>query len=207
VSEATVNPVPPGWYPDPSGERQWRVWTGTTWSEVTRPYGEPVEAPRLDDNFELLLALRRVFGAGIIGVVGGFGFLVGVLAHWPGTAHPEPRWFALTASNAAVALLLVGSVICAFAVRELRGRWTLDAFLPGLNLFVASVLVAQRLGQRRSWRVLTEIGLLALFAASSRADPWLFVGPMVVAFVESSWFGALIDRLSGSAKVPNPVAP
>ncbi|MGA7833995.1 MAG: hypothetical protein WCA31_02190, partial [Acidimicrobiales bacterium] len=92
-------------------------------------------------------------------------------------------------------------VICAFAVRELRGRWTLDAFLPGINLFVASVLVAERLGRRRSWRVLSEVALLALFAASSRADLWLFVGPMVVAYVETSWFDALIDRLSGSAKV------
>jgi Protein of unknown function (DUF2510) len=204
VSEATANPIPPGWYPDPSGARQWRVWTGATWSEVTRPYGVPVVAPPFEANLELLLALRRVFGAGIVGVVGGFGLLVGVLAHWPGTAHPEPRWFALTASNAAVALMLVGSVICAFAVRELRGRWTLDAFLPGVNLFVASVLVAERLGRRRSWRVLSEIVLLALFAASSRADPWLFVGPLVVAYVETSWFGALIERLSGSARVaPN----
>lgn len=123
--------IPAGWYPDPSGARQWRVWTGVTWSEVTRPYGEPVDTPPFEENLELLLALRRAFGAGIVGVVGGFGLLVGVLAHWPGTAHPEPRWFALAASNAAVALLLVGSVICAFAVRELRGRWTIEAFLPG----------------------------------------------------------------------------
>src|SRR5271156_4433898 len=44
VSLTSSSTVPPGWYPDPGGARQWRVWTGSTWSELTRPYG-PATAP------------------------------------------------------------------------------------------------------------------------------------------------------------------
>src|SRR5580692_5309378 len=60
VSLSSPYDVPPGWYPDPSGTRQWRVWTGTTWSEVTRSYGEDdaVGAPRFTASLGLVLALR-----------------------------------------------------------------------------------------------------------------------------------------------------
>jgi len=187
--------VPPGWYPDPSGSRQWRIWTGATWSEVTRPYGDTAVTPRFVASLGLVQAMRRVFGAGVVGVVGGLGLLVSVLAHWPGTAHPAPRWFALTASDVAVAMIVVGSVVCAFGVKELQGRWSPEAFLPGVNLFIASVLVRRRLGQARTWRIVSEILLLVLFAAASRDELWLSVGPVIVAYVETSWFGALIDQL------------
>lgn len=190
--------VPPGWYPDPSGARQWRVWTGTNWSEVTRPYGEhSVVAPRLATSLALVLALRRVLTAGIAGVLGGLGLLVSVLAHWPGTAHPTPEWFAVVATGVASLLLMVGSVVCAFGVKELEGRWSLEAVIPGINLFVASALVTRRLGSRRMWRIVSEIILLAIFVVSSRNDLWLCVGPVIVAYIESTWFNALIDRLSG----------
>lgn len=201
MSLSTSTDVPPGWYPDPSGSRQWRVWTGAAWSELTRPYGDAVETPRFATNLALVQALRRVLGAGVVGVVGGLGLLVGVLAHWPGTAHPAPEWFALAASNTAVALLFVGTVVCAFGVKELKGHWSLDAFLPGVNLFIASALVTQRLGRLRAWRVVSEVVLLVVFAMSSRNDLWLFGGPMIVAYVETSWIGALIDQLNGPSTI------
>lgn len=201
MSFSTLGDVPPGWYPDPSGSRQWRVWTGTGWSEVTRPYGDVTAPARFATNFGLVQALRRVLRTGIVGVVGGLGLLVGVLAHWPGTAHPVPEWFALAASDTAVALLFVGTVVCAFGVKELMGRWSLEAFLPGVNLFVASALVTQRLGRLRGWRIVSEIILLVVFAVASRDDLWLIVGPMIVAYVETSWFGALIDQLNGPSTI------
>lgn len=191
--------VPPGWYPDPSGARQWRVWTGTTWSEVTLPYGESssVVAPRFAPSLNLVLALRRVLTIGIVGVLGGLGLLVSVLAHWPGTAHPTPEWFAAVATGLASLLLIVGSVVCAFGVKELEGRWSLEAVIPGINLFVASALVTRRLGSRRMWRIVSEIILLAIFVVSSRNDLWLCIGPVIVAYIESTWFNALIERLTG----------
>jgi hypothetical protein len=199
VSLSSPYDVPPGWYPDPAGERQWRVWTGTAWSEVTRPYGDisAVAAPRFAPSLTLVLALRRVLTTGIVGVLGGLGLLVSVLAHWPGTAHPTPEWFAVAATGVASLLLLVGSVVCAFGVKELEGRWSLEAAIPGVNLFVASALVTRRLGSRRMWRIVSEIILLAIFVVSSRNDLWLCVGPVIVAYIESTWFNALIERLTG----------
>jgi hypothetical protein len=123
------------------------------------------------------------------------------LAHWPGTAHPVPQWFALAASQLAVALLLVGTIVCAFGVRELEGRWSFGAFVPGVNFFIASALVTQRLGRLRAWRLFSEVTLLVVFALSAGGDLWLFVGPMVVAYVETMWFATLIDQLSGSSTV------
>jgi hypothetical protein len=74
-----------------------------------------------------MVALRRVQSLGIVGVVGGLGLLVSVLAHWTGTTHPEPQWFADVASNVAVALLAVGVTTCAFGeslLRECSGEST-----------------------------------------------------------------------------------
>ena len=197
MSFQALSTVPPGWYPDPSGSRQWRVWTGTQWSEATRPYGEPEEPTRVVANLMLAQTMRRVLRSGIVGVVGGLGLLVSALAHWTGTAHPAPRWFLLSALDVAVALLVIGSAVCAFGVKELKGKWSLEAFLPGVNLFFASALVAKRLGRNQSWRVLSEVVLLVLFVMSLHADLWLAIGPMIVAYIETSWFGALVDQLNG----------
>ena len=194
--------TPPGWYPDPAGTRRWRVWTGEEWSEVTRSYGDPPKSSHFAASLPLVQALQRVFTLGVVGVLGGLGLLVSVLAHWPGTADPAPWWFAVTASSVAVALLLLGSIVCAFGVKELEGHWSPVAFLPGANLFVASALVTHRLGRHQVWRIASEVILLALFAAASRNDLWLCLGPMIVAYVESTWFGALIDQLNGPTAGP-----
>ncbi|GAA1992645.1 DUF2510 domain-containing protein [Catenulispora subtropica] len=43
-------PLPPGWYADPSGHPQLRYWTGTKWTERTRPDVQAwVHGPRLVD--------------------------------------------------------------------------------------------------------------------------------------------------------------
>jgi len=154
-----------------------------------------VDPPRPSNVFSLVLALRRVLNVGIVGILGGLGLLVGVLAHWPGTAHPAPEWFVVAATAAAAGLLALGSTVCAIGVRELEGHWSLGAFLPGMNLFVASALVNRRLGLRPTWRIISEIVLLVVFASSSRDDLWLCVGPVIVAYLELTWFSALIDRL------------
>ena len=73
------------------------------------------------------------------------------------------------ASDVGVALLLVGSVVCAFGVRELDGRWSLAALLPGVNLFVASALVTRRLGRLQAWRIVAEVILLVTFAVGAHA--------------------------------------
>jgi len=206
VSPSSSNVVPPGWYPDPSGARQWRVWNGASWSELTRSYGDVATPPRFASNLVLVQALRRVLSAGVVGVVGGLGLLAGVLAHWPGTAHPTPEWFAIAGSDAAIALLAVGTIVCAFAVKELKGHWSFEAFVPGVNFFVASALVTQRLGRVRGWRLVAEVVLLVLFMVSARDDLWLFIGPMIVAYTETTWTSALIDQLTGPVTIDEEIA-
>jgi hypothetical protein len=195
----TSTPVPSGWYPDPSGARQWRVWTGSQWSELTRPYGEAAPEPSIATDLALIQALHRLVRYGIAGNFAGIGILVSVLAHWPGTAHPVSEWFAVSASNVAVALLLIGSACFAFAARELEGHWTPWAFVPGVNLFMVNVVVTQRLGGRPLRRVGAEVVLMALFIAQFHADTWLCVAPVIVAAGQSQWVTTLIDHLLTSS--------
>lgn len=190
---------PPGWYPDPAGGRQWRVWNGADWTGVTRPYGEPARARRLAASLALVRALRRVVDLGVVGVIGGLALLVGVLDHLPGSAEPLPPWFAALAGAAAVGLLALGTVVYAGASKELRGRWTPDAWVPGLNYLVVGVLAARRLGRPSGLRVSSEVILLVLYATSARADAWLDLAPVIVALGQGMWLSVLIDRLTGPA--------
>jgi hypothetical protein len=204
----STSAVPPGWYPDPSGARQWRVWTGTMWSELTRPYGEPVVTAPVVASLALISALHRLVRYGIVATFAGLGLVVSVLAHWPGTHQPTPLWFAETASDAGVALLVVGSVLYALALRELEGSWSLYAVLPGLNVLAAGALVTQRLAHRpQLLRLATQAALLGLFIAFARAQPWLCVAPVLVALDHYQWTSSLLDRLTAPATVPAPSAP
>jgi Protein of unknown function (DUF2510) len=197
-------PVPSGWYPDPSGARQWRVWTGTVWSELTRPYGEAAPAPSIVSDLSLIQALHRLVRYGIAGDFAGISILVSVLAHWPGTAHPVSEWFAVAACNVAVALILVGSACFAFAARELEGHWTPSAFIPGVNLVVVNAIVTRRLGGQPLRRVGAEVVLMVLFVAQFHAEVWLCVAPVIVAVGESQWIATLIDHLLSSSKPSTP---
>lgn len=201
MSFSAPGTIPPGWYPDPAGGRQWRVWTGTAWSSLTRPYGERVGERARDAASDLALAraLGRVTTVGVLGVLGGLGLLVSVLAHWPGTAHPTPRWFAVSANGVALALLVIGSATYALAAKELRGRWTLDALVPGLNYLAVGVLAARRLGRPSALRATAEVVLLVIFATSAHLDAWLGVAPVIVAVGQSLWLRVLVDQLSASS--------
>lgn len=198
MSLTPSNAIPPGWYPDPSGARQWRVWTGTNWSELTRPYGEPVVLTPVAASLPLIGALHRLLRYGIVAFFAGLGLVVNVLAHWPGTAKPTPFWFASTALELGIGLLLIGSLCFSFAARQLEGHWTIEAFLPGINVLVVSGLVTQRLGGRSPlWRVVTETILLALFIGQSHTELWLGVAPALVTLDHMRWTSALVDRLAG----------
>ena len=193
---------PSGWYPDPSGARQWRVWTGTQWSELTRPYGDVAPAPSIVSDLALIHALHRLLRYGIVGDFAGISILVSMVAHWPGTAHPVTMWFGVAACNVAVALILVGSACFAFAARELVGRWTPWAFIPGVNLFAVNALVTRRLGGQPLRRVGTEAVLMILFVAQFHAEVWLCVAPAMVALGQSQWIATFIDQLLTSPSTP-----
>jgi len=208
VSLSSPGPVPPGWYPDPSGQRQWRVWTGATWSELTRPYGATVVAAPFVESLSLVNALHRLVRYGIVALFSGLGLVVSVLAHWPGTHQPTPLWFAETAVDAGIALLIIGSVLYGLALRELDGRWTFLAFVPGLNVLVVGALVTQRLNRRfPALRIVTQGALLVLFIADAHSQPWLGVAPGIVALDQMQWTTSLVEHLCGPASPATPAAP
>lgn len=175
-------PAPPGWYPDPGGERQWRVWTGTQWSDTTRPFAPPPHpsvrvAPARPYDGALEYARRY----GVLATFAGLGLLVGVLAHWPGSARPVPMWFAFATSDLAVALLVLGSFLYALAARSLTSRWHVVAVIPGLNVaYVSGRLGEQLTGTWPTRRVASEVILLTLFIAQAHVAPWLAVAPALV---------------------------
>ena len=188
---SATSPAPPGWYPDPGGERQWRVWTGTEWSDTTRPYA--TRPPRVTTYASATAYLRRY---GVVSLFAGLGLLVSVLAHWPGTAHPSPTWFALAASDLAVALLTLGSFLYALGARALLGRWTPVAFVPGVNVLFVSGLLGEALeGRWPTRRVVTEAIILTLFVAEAHAQAWLAIAPMLVGLTHLGALGAL-DAMS-----------
>ena len=192
---SATSPAPPGWYPDPGGERQWRVWTGTEWSDTTRPYAT---RPPSATYASAPTYLRRY---GVVSLFAGLGLLVSVLAHWPGTAHPSPTWFALAASDLAVALLTVGSVFYALGARALLGRWTPAAFVPGLNVLFVSGLLGEALeGRWPTRRVVAEAIILTLFVAEAHAQAWLAIAPVLVGLTHLGALDAL-DARSPSGSV------
>jgi hypothetical protein len=151
------------------------VWTGTDWSELTRPYGEPVVTTPIVESLPLINALHRLVRYGIVTFFAGLGLAVNVLAHWRGTAKPAPFWFASTGLDVGIGLLVIGSLCFSLAARQLEGHWTLESCIPGVNVLVVSFHVTQ-----------------------SHAELWLGVAPALVTLDHMRWTSALLDRLSGS---------
>jgi len=190
------NAPPPGWYPDPDGARQWRVWNGATWSELTRPYGDHAQKPTLVASLPLIHALHLLIRFGIVAVFSGLGLVVSSLAHWPGTHSPTPLWFAEITCYLGVGLLVAGSVLFTLASHELQGRWTALAFIPGVNIFVVGALVATRLqGAYASRRIVVDVAMVVLFIAEAHREPWLGVALVLVALGQLQWTTALLDEL------------
>jgi hypothetical protein len=172
--------VPPGWYPDPTGERQWRVWTGSMWSTTTRSFDTPT-APATRRVAEALAA-HRLERYGVGGVCAGLGLAVGVAAHWPGTGHPINATLASALMSLAIALLAVGTASYALCGRDLLGRWVWPLVVPGVNVAAVSSLVARRLGDPGPGRrALIDVVAATAYVLLYRHYPVLAVVPALVA--------------------------
>jgi len=200
VSFPAANPTPPGWYPDPGGERLWRVWTGRDWSRVTRPYGDPVTRTPLSESLGLVSAVQRLVRYGVVAVFAGLGLLVSIAAHWPGSAHPINATLASTLVTTSVALLIIGSSSYAVAGRELVGRWSPAVLVPLFNVLVVSSIVSHELGETGPLRrVGVDVALLVLFVLGSRAYPVLAIIPAAVSLDLTTALSRLNGQLVGEA--------
>jgi Protein of unknown function (DUF2510) len=195
MSLPSSSTTPPGWYPDPSGERKWRVWTGTSWSELTRPYGELASNDSIAPSLGLIQALSRLTRYGVLAVFAGLGLMVNLLQHWPNTKHPVPMWFAVTASNTAIAMFIIGTLCFAFALKELEGKWTVASFIPLVNVMVTSSLIAERLGSKGLRRAFAETLLIAIYIVQSKTQPWIIVALMLATYDNLRWTYGLYDQL------------
>lgn len=195
-----VGSTPPGWYPDPSGARQWRVWNGHSWTDVTRSYAAPVTESNLPrGDLTVLGALQRLTQFGILAYYGGFALLVSLVAHWPGQPEPVSIRFANATLGAAVGLTLIGTVSFAVTIRALRGRWSVDAVVPVVNSFVASYLMSRRIGVGGpDRRVAADLFITVGFVVLCRHEPWVGVALAGVAFTQLARAYVLSDLLSGA---------
>lgn len=200
MSSPDIGPVPPGWYPDPGAERQWRVWTGSNWSSVTRPYGEPDAPTALSESLGLVTAVQRLIRYGVVAIFAGLGLVVSIAAHLAGSAHPIDATLASTLLSTSIALLTIGTASYAFAGRELVGRWSPAVLVPGLNVLVVSSLVSRVLGESTPLRrVGVDVALIVLFILESRSYPYLALIPALVSLDLTTALTRLSHQLVGSA--------
>ena len=200
--------VPPGWYPDPAGLRQWRVWNGTTWSDVTRPYG-PLETPTHADSrfdpaeLETLGSLRRLTQFGIFAYYTGLALMVSVVSHWPGRSDPLSARFANAAFSVALGLIVIGTLSFATCVRDLRGRWTWDAVLPVVNTFAAAYWMSRRLCfEGFEWRLGADALITFGFVFLNASQPWIGVALAGLAFTQLARAYLVMDRISAAPPPP-----
>ena len=201
--------TPPGWYPDPAGGRQWRIWNGSDWTAQTRPYGTPVApAPTTTfdpANLDALWALRRLAQFGVPAYYAGLALVVSALAFWPGRSPSTTPRVADVMVGVGVGLLLLGSIAVATALRALRGRWRWDAVLPVVNTFVLSFVMSRRLGlSNATSRVVLDGFVTFVFLTLVPGESWfdatlLGLAMGMVAFNQLARAYALADRLGGTA--------
>lgn len=144
--EESTNLTPNGWYPDPSGQPQWRVWTGSKWSTLTRPYGSSSPStPRIVGSLSRVQAIARVRYLATLGYFGGLNLLASLIRSWPKGSHPFSDFWLLPLLGLACSLLIIAWTVSAQAVRTFQDNWTIWALLPLGNLLIVMGLIRKDL--------------------------------------------------------------
>ncbi len=190
----STTPTPSGWYPDPSGQPQWRVWTGSQWSTMTRPYGTSrPSTPEILASLNQFRSLARARYFAPLGYFTGLNLLVSIIGNWPSGPHPLAHLWLLPLLGACAFFLIMAWVICAQAVRSFQESWTFWALLPVGNLFVLSGLLRKRLLgplARSSSGDLVGIGMWIIVATST---PLAGIITALIAFGQVLLIGAYLN--------------
>jgi hypothetical protein len=134
MSDDALSAPPSGWYPDPGGAREWRVWNGREWSDAKRPYGdEPIPTQH---------SLCRY---GVVAYFAGLGLLIDAYHHRP-SVDPAMSWtwFAVL-TTAALGTALIGHIAFTRATATL-----MDAPGPAAGVPILNVVQWSRLAFARS---------------------------------------------------------
>ena len=132
MSDRDTSAPPAGWYPDPTGERAWRVWNGRDWSHVTTSFGEePIATSKL---LEVIRAQNALCRYGVISYYGGLGLLIDAYHHRP-SVDASMTWFSFDVlCTLALALTLIGHLAFTRATATLMDRPGPIAGVPAFNV-------------------------------------------------------------------------
>lgn len=170
----------------------WRAWNGREWSEVTRPYAPSSPLPTLD--LVTLVVLARVRSWGVASYFLGLALAVGAVAHLPGHAQPDSPVVASALLGIGTGLFLGGSICFALGVRVLRGRWSIDAVLPFVNVLSLSTLVSRGLELPQTTpRIVSEAVITVVFILYFREASFLALALGALALSHVTRLRWLID--------------
>ena len=209
---------PAGWYPDPAGQRQWRVWNGHSWADATKSFGDdPHSAAATVPAVRAHDALVRY---GVMSYFAGAGLLIDAIHHRPAPFSNSTPGSFLIMSIFGAALFLVGHLCYARALTTLLDGRQPIVVIPILNLLAWARYVFLRgsysfpvLWRTSGTRTDAVSGagttqlFLVLFLVGYAFSPlpsnaWLSVGshllPAFVAYVNLRWATQLRHDLAGA---------
>ena len=217
MSDEQSSAPPSGWYPDPSGAREWRVWNGREWSEAKRPFGdEPIATAAL---LEVITAQNALCRYGVVAYYGGLGLLIDAYHHRP-AVDAATSWTTFTVLiTLALGAALIGHLAFTRATATLMDHATGAAGMPIINVVQWSRLAFARsnhtlpLGRRFSGHrrdAMESAGLNQLFSISALgayaitplptnivASVALHLLPCAAAAITLRWARLLRDDLAG----------
>lgn len=131
MTDADAGLPPKGWYPDPSGAQQWRVWNGRSWSDVVRAFTEG-STPGVPST-EAVRAQGYLVRGGVVCFFGGIALLADARHHAAGlraSGHAATYDVLLAVG---LVTLFAGHLAYVYATTTLwsRRRWV--AAVPFLN--------------------------------------------------------------------------
>ncbi len=140
--DSTLSTPPSGWYPDPAGAREWRVWNGRDWSDTKRPYGdEPIGTAQL---LQVIAAQNTLCRYGIVSYFAGLGLLIDAYHHRP-SVDSAVSWTTFgILTTVALGAVLIGHISFTRATATLMDAPGPAAGFPILNVVQWSRLAFAR---------------------------------------------------------------
>ncbi len=175
IESAEQTAPPPGWYPDPSGEPQWRAWNGRAWTTLTQPY--EVSSPIGPGEIVTLGVLRRLRWSGLPALYVGLALLIGAYDYRPSSI---PGVNALSGTlwtvevSLGIGLILGATAVNAVALRLLEGRSRWSQWVPFFAGWRLTRTLSFRLGAEQSlgrWQI--AVSLISVFIALATLNPWI----------------------------------
>lgn len=193
----TKTPIPSGWYPDPSGRPQWRVWTGSQWSTVTRPY--QAQTPPTKQLFASLHRVKVIFSARFLaplGYLAGLNLGASTFNHWPSRSGSGfTPWLALL-FGLSVFLIVIAWALAARAVRSFQDHWTFWALLPLGNLIILTSLLRRELLNVPSRLISSDLIGLSMWLIVAGQTPWAGLITALIAMAQVQLFTVYLDNVA-----------